>query len=200
MIGIIDYNTGNTHSLFNAYRLLNKEIKLIKTQSDFKDVSHLILPGVGSFDIAMNHLKHTGLIEMLSKKVLEEKIPTLGICLGMQLMCLGSEEGESPGLGWINRYVCKFPANEPVPHMGWNSICVERPNSLLLDVPNESLFYFLHSYYVNYMDNDPLSSTTSEHSCIFTSSLNIDNIYAVQFHPEKSHKMGLKMLDNFSTL
>ncbi|MEO8471017.1 MAG: imidazole glycerol phosphate synthase subunit HisH [Chryseolinea sp.] len=200
MIQIVNYGLGNLGSVQNMLRRINVDSVIV---TDPKEIisDKIILPGVGSFDTGMTNLEKDGWIEVLNKKVHEDKVPTLGICLGMQLMCNSSEEGVLKGLGWIDGKVVKFPAGElKIPHMGWNIV---RPNindsSILGSDKDELRFYHVHSYYVKLADkNEQLGVTT--YGIDFTSAFKHDNIYGVQFHPEKSHKFGMMLLKNFDAL
>jgi glutamine amidotransferase len=159
-----------------------------------------ILPGVGHFDKAMHNLTHLGLVDVLRKKVLEDKVPVLGICLGMQLLCKNSEEGSRDGLGFVDAYVKRFYFTDEIglkiPQMGWNLIKPEKASPLLENNGKDSRFYFVHSYHV--VCNNPQDVLTSTyHGYRFTSSFERDNIIGVQFHPEKSHRFGMQLLKNF---
>lgn len=203
MIAIIDYGLGNVKAFANLYKGINVHCKIVKDAEELKGASKIILPGVGAFDYAMEALTKSGLCSQLNHMVLNEKVPVLGICVGMQIMALSSEEGTIPGLGWINGIVKKFDFPESstlsVPHMGWNDTEIPSDNPLLSDLNNESRFYFLHSYYFSCESSDSIIATTS-YGQKFTSAVTRDNIFGVQFHPEKSHKWGVKVLENFSNL
>ncbi len=171
------------------------------TEDELEKAGKLILPGVGAFDTCAGKLQEAGLQRILQKKVMEDHIPVLGICVGMQLMTEGSDEGVLPGLGWIKGKTIKFNADQlpdgcRIPHMGWTDLTLNKSSRLFTDMYPEPRFYFVHSYHVT-ADNgaDVLASAT--HGQPFTAALERDNIVAVQFHPEKSHKYGLKLLENF---
>jgi glutamine amidotransferase len=171
--------------------------------AEIENAQKIILPGVGSFDQGMGNLNSLGLVDILNRKVLHERIPVLGICLGMQLMTSGSEEGSIKGLGWIDaktlRFAFKDTAEFKIPHMGWNFISCHKESRLFRDMYDGARFYFVHSYYVsNNQQSDILTTTTYETE--FTSAFEKDNIAGVQFHPEKSHKFGMLLLKNFSEL
>ena len=204
MITIISYGLGNIRAFVNAYERLHIPISVAETVDDLRVASKIILPGVGAFDYAMNLLHKSGMQEALEKIVLKRKIPILGICVGMQMMAESSEEGTSPGLGWISGTVRKFPdinsdTKIQLPHMGWNTIDKNKDCPLLINLDNYSRFYFLHSYCFHCnKDNDTIA--TSEYNIRFTSILNYNNIFGVQFHPEKSHQSGIQLLKNFADL
>jgi imidazole glycerol-phosphate synthase subunit HisH len=200
LIAIIDYGMGNNGSILNMLKKLGAEAVVTSNAEDIKLASSLVLPGVGSFDSGMRHLDQSLLKEELRYKVLEEKTPILGICLGMQLMTRGSEEGVLAGLGFVDAEVKKFNfkrnENLKVPHMGWNFVKILRSDSLFCEIYSESRFYFVHSYYVSCHNQDVILATT-DYGFDFTSAFQCGNIMGVQFHPEKSHKFGKKVLENF---
>jgi imidazole glycerol-phosphate synthase subunit HisH len=200
MITIIDYKTGNLGSIQNILKRIGEESIVTSDAGVIAGASKLILPGVGSFDTGMKNLTELGLIDILDKKVLIEKVPVLGICLGMQLMSKGSEEGSFSGLCWIDATTLRFhfqnTAEYKIPHMGWNFIIQHKTSRLFEDMPADPRFYFVHSYFFSAADpEDIVTSTTYEIE--FTSSFEKGNIMGVQFHPEKSHKFGMKLLKNF---
>ena len=200
MITIVDYKTGNLGSIQNILKRIGEQSVVTSDKEVIADATKLILPGVGAFDTGMRNLNDLDLIGVLNRKVVEEKIPVLGICLGMQLLSKGSEEGEFEGLGWIDartiRFCFKDSMEYKIPHMGWNFIKQHKPSKLLENMYSEPRFYFVHSYYFKSMeDKDVLTST--EYEIEFTSAVEKENILGVQFHPEKSHKFGMKLLKNF---
>ncbi len=204
MIAIIDYGLGNIRAFKNVYERLNIKINIVKSAFDLKEASKIILPGVGSFDYAMNLLNKSGLREELDIQVIENKIPVIGICLGMQIMAKHSDEGNSKGLGWIDGEVKLFDPNTikyktNYPHMGWNQIRPVKNNKIFKGLNNDSRFYFLHSYYFICHNEVDILSTTN-YGIKYTSSLNSNNIYGIQFHPEKSHSNGIQILKNFALL
>jgi glutamine amidotransferase len=204
MISIIDYGAGNLGSIANMLRKLGEPAIITSKPEDIKKAEKLILPGVGNFDYGMSKLQKSGLIEILNLKVLEEKIPILGICLGAQLMTKKSEEGNTPGLGWFDAEVKKFsfPKEQTdlrVPHMGWNYVCVKKETPLSKDLPAEPKYYFVHSYYLQANNPEDIFMTTN-YGNDFVSALNHNNTFALQFHPEKSHKYGLKIFQNFLSI
>lgn len=200
MITIIDYRTGNLGSIQNILRKAGENSVITSNKADIAEAKKLILPGVGAFDTGMRNLIDLDLIDILNQKVKEEKIPVLGICLGMQLLAEKSEEGSLPGLGWIKGVVRKFRLSDTskykIPHMGWNFIRYEKESSLFRDMYPEARFYFVHSYFIHAENRSDILTSTSYESG-FTSSIEHENILGVQFHPEKSHKFGMKLLKNF---
>jgi imidazole glycerol-phosphate synthase subunit HisH len=203
MIVIIDYGLGNLASVLNMFKKIGvKEAVVSGDMNVIAKAGKILLPGVGAFDAGMNNLEKSGLIPVLNQKALNEKVPVLGICLGMQLLTKRSEEGQKPGLGWIDAETVKFhpdPALKlKVPNMGWNYIEVKRPNPLV-DQESRNRFYFVHSYYVRCFDESQ-SLATSNFGVDFTCMVNKDNIFGAQFHPEKSLKFGMKVLGNFARI
>jgi len=200
MIQIINYGLGNLGSVQNMLKRINVQSVIVKSPRDLV-AEKIILPGVGSFDTGMSNLLNDGWIEALNEKVQKEKVPTLGICLGMQLMTNRSDEGHLGGLGWIDGEVLKFPANKlKIPHMGWNIVrAVNEDASILRSEKEELRFYFVHSYYVK-VSNPPDELGVTHYGDNFTSVFRRQNIYGVQFHPEKSHKFGMMLLKNFASL
>jgi len=199
MIGILDYGAGNVQAIARIYNNLRIPNKLIKNISDFEGVEKLILPGVGSFDAVVRKLNESGLKERLSELVLKEKVPVLGICVGLQIMAKSSEEGTLLGLGWINATVKKFnlPGEYYVPHMGWNTFSLIGTNDIFNGTDVEFGFYFVHSFYFDLQEEiDSTAKTT--YGIEFISSIKKDNIVATQFHPEKSHSNGVTLLKNFA--
>lgn len=204
MIGIIDYGVGNIRAFTNIFRQLNMPIKIAKRSHDLTGISKVILPGVGAFDYAMSRLQQSGMREPLDKLVLEHKVPVVGVCVGMQMFAKSSDEGQLPGLGWINGEVKKFevskiPFRTRLPHMGWNDVTSTKENALFKGLEHEAKFYFLHSYYFSCNTPDIAIAETT-YGLPFTSAVNCDNIFGVQFHPEKSHHYGIKLLKNFAEL
>ena len=203
MITIIDYKTGNLGSIQNMLKKIRIESLITSDADEIAKATKLIIPGVGAFDQGMNNLIELGLVDILNKKVKEEKIPVLGICLGMQLMTNRSEEGKIPGLAWIDANTTRFCFSDTSkyksPHMGWNFINQHKESRLFNEMYPEPRFYFVHSFFVSVSEPvDILTSTIYETE--FTSSFEKGNILGVQFHPEKSHKFGMKLLKNFAEL
>lgn len=202
MIVIVDYGVGNVGSVHNMLRKIGVKSRVSCVKEDIQNAEKLILPGVGHFGHGMNTLKATGLIPLLEEQVFDHEKPLLGICLGMQMLTNGSEESDTPGLGWINAYTHRFP-NVPelrIPHMGWNAVRPSHSANLFTQNTNEAeRFYFVHSYYVKPAKPD-LIAATCEHGIEFAASIQFNNLYGVQFHPEKSHMFGMTMLRRFANL
>ena len=200
MIGIINYGMGNLGSIQNMLKKIGSKSEIVNSPSDLNNVQKLILPGVGAFDNGIQQLKNGGWIKILDSLVLDEKIPVLGICLGMQLMTRQSEEGKESGLSWIDGETLKFPfgGKLKIPHMGWN-IVKASTNPLFPNNLDELRFYHVHSYYVKLKDKS-LEIASTHYGIDFTSAFCKENIYGVQFHPEKSHKFGMELLRNFIQL
>lgn len=204
MIGIINYGLGNIKAFENIYKRLHIPVKILHQTEDFSDVTRLILPGVGAFDHAMQAFNQSGMREVTERMVLESKIPVIGICVGMQMLAQSSDEGVLPGLGWIDGVVKKFDETKisfdtHLPHMGWNDVTVNKNNRLFSSFPAEPKFYFLHSYYFECI-HESESIAESNYGITFTCAVNHENIFGVQFHPEKSHEYGIRLLENFSKL
>ena len=194
-ICIVDYGIGNIKAFKNIYDKLNINVEIASKKEQFVNATHLILPGVGTFDWAMSKLNESGLRETLDGLVLEKKIPILGICVGMQIMASQSEEGVLSGLNWIEGKVLKLDKDIILPHMGWNNVKLSNKSDLFNNIENFE-FYFLHSYYYKTEDDKHILSI-SEYGNPFTSAIYKENIFGTQFHPEKSHKNGIKILENF---
>ena len=204
MIGIIDYGIGNINAFANIYKQLNIPFLIAKTPSDLRQATHLILPGVGAFDYAIEKLNLSGMRETLDTLVLEQKKHILGVCVGMQMMAAQSEEGLSPGLNWIPGTVKLFDTktltHKPtIPHMGWNQITPHKDLDLFIDIDTEQGFYFLHSYYFQ-CKNEANILATAEYAGNFCCAIRHENIYGFQFHPEKSLLNGVTLLKKFSEL
>lgn len=204
MITIIDYGVGNISAFQNVYKRLNIETIVAKSVEDLNKASKIILPGVGAFDYAMCQLNSSGMREKLDDLVLNKKIPVIGICVGMQMMGNKSEEGSFEGLKWIDGEVLKFDPNTinqrvKLPHMGWNDVKAINNNYLFKGLENDSIFYFLHSYYFKCYDSNQCIAST-DYGISFSSAINNKNIFGVQFHPEKSHHYGELLMSNFAKL
>jgi glutamine amidotransferase len=169
--------------------------------STIENADKIILPGIGAFDHCMQRFNASGLRSLVTQKVIEEKVPLLGICVGLQMLMENSEEGSEPGLGWIAGKTVKFKKEKlgdlKIPHMGWTDVEIVKPSELTKDLGNEPRFYFVHSFYVQ-PDNKEDELLRANYGYDFTAAVSRDNIYGVQFHPEKSHKYGMKVLENFS--
>ena len=203
MITIVDYGMGNLGSVQNMFKKIGVSSKITSDKKELEQAEKILLPGVGSFDSAMQKINTSGIREILDYKVLKQKVPILGICLGMQLLTNNSEEGIEPGLGWINAKSKKFQLIKgdklKIPHMGWNQTFPSRPSELTKDLPDETRFYFVHSYYVE-VDNEENSILKTRYGVSFDSAIQADNIYGAQFHPEESHKFGMKLFENFAKI
>ena len=196
---IIDYNVGNLHNLKNALDYSGIECKLVSRADDVKKADRILLPGVGAFAPAMDHLEHSGMLEALREKV-QLGTPMLGVCVGAQLLMDNSEEdGSHDGLGWIQGKVIRFNHELKIPQIGWNSVTQQKNNLLFKDVSDEMYFYFVHSYHLEPANSDQVLGITN-YGYDFASVVCKDNLWGVQFHPEKSQNAGLKLLKNFCTL
>jgi len=202
MITIVDYGMGNLGSVKNMLKKIGETSIISSEKEDIENATKLLLPGVGSFDNAIKNLQELDLIEIIRKKVLLDKTPIMGICLGMQLLTKGSEEGKLEGFGFIDAYAKKFDFSSiknslSVPHMGWNKINLVKESHLYKDNDDKNRrFYFVHSYAVICKDKNDILSTT-DYGYTFVSSFERDNIIGCQFHPEKSHKYGMKLFKKF---
>ncbi|MBI4971500.1 MAG: imidazole glycerol phosphate synthase subunit HisH [Candidatus Omnitrophica bacterium] len=198
MITIIDYNMGNIRSVFNALGDLGAEVIVTNKKEDIDKADKIILPGVGAFGEGMDHLRVLGLVEVLDDNVMKRKKPFLGICLGMQLVAdVGFEFGANKGLGWVSGEVKKLEVkNVSLPHIGWNDIAKKRDCPLLQNLPDSADFYFVHSYHVVPSSADVIAASC-DYEGAFASVIHKENIYGVQFHPEKSQKAGKVLLENF---
>ena len=203
MITIVNYGLGNIGSTQNMLRHLGVLSKLESDPQEILKAQKLILPGVGSFDVAMKQITNIpGLLNVLNYKAKVERIPILGICLGMQLMTRSSEEGEKKGLGWINADTKRFRLDSKfkVPHMGWNNVEVNSSTELTDLNDDVQRFYFVHSYYVK-VDHQVNSLFKTKYGLVeFDSGIVDQNIYGVQFHPEKSHKFGINLFQRFANI
>jgi|HubBroStandDraft_2_1064218.scaffolds.fasta_scaffold122088_2 glutamine amidotransferase len=210
MLAIINYGLGNLTSIRNMCRRIGVEAEITADPAVIASAGRLILPGVGHFRKGMENLHSSGLKRLLDRLVLEEKRPILGICLGAQLMTGHSEEGDTDGLGWVDADTVRFRDGGPggtdagvgglkVPHMGWREIVVTADGPLWAGLPEEPRFYFVHSYHFEFRQPSEVTATALygyEFACAFRKG----NIYGTQFHPEKSHKFGMKVLENFAAL
>jgi len=203
MITIVDYGVGNIQAFLNVYHRLNIVARAVSRPDELRDAEKVILPGVGDFDHAMRELERSGMRPVLDGLVLERRVSVLGVCVGMQLLARSSQEGSLPGLGWIPGEVRSFRSTDAakslaVPHMGWNDVRPARTTGLF-DQLADSRFYFLHSYYFH-CDRREDTSATSSYGAEFASAVSAENIHGVQFHPEKSHHWGVRLLQNFAAL
>ena len=202
MITIVDYGMGNLGSMRNMFKRIGANVTVESDPSALVHAEKLVLPGVGSFDAAMGRINESsGLRDLLEHKANVEKIPILGVCLGMQLLTNSSEEGELAGLGWIDAKTIRFPEQDglKVPHMGWNVASPARKSPLTVEVSEEPRYYFVHSFCVH-VENAEHSIMRTDYGGVFDSAIARDNIYGVQFHPEKSHRFGMHILKNFAKL
>lgn len=201
MIGIVDYGMGNLLSVFNAFDYLGEDVKICKHPDELKSVDRLVIPGVGAFKDCINLLKNSGFVEALEDEVLRSAKPTLGICLGMQVMGNRSFEfGEHAGLGWFDADVIKIDVSNShlkLPNIGWNEIDMELNFPLFNKIPNQSDFYLVHSYFMKCNNVQDVVATYKYGNQVITAAVSKDNILATQFHPEKSQDHGLKFLENF---
>lgn len=204
MIAILDYGLGNIRAFENIYKRLGMPCCLARTADQLAQADKIILPGVGAFDHAMTALEQSGLRRLLEHRVLSDKVPVLGVCVGMQIMADASEEGVLPGLGWIGGRVKRFDSDalksyQPLPHMGWNNLCQNRASPLLEQLSDDEPFYFLHSYHMTCHDQANVLAVSDYGGC-FHSMVQRENVYGIQCHPEKSHQAGVSVLENFGKL
>jgi glutamine amidotransferase len=206
MIHIIDYGLGNIQAFINTYKRLGVDVVRASSRADLQEVSKLILPGVGAFDHAMDLLEASGMRKSLERLVMYDKVPVLGICVGMQILADSSEEGVKPGLGWVKGQARSFAGNAdsaalPMPHMGWNDVTPVGGSTLSLfrGLENNARFYFLHSYFFD-CANRAHASALCDYGFQFACAVENGNVFGVQFHPEKSHHYGATLLRNFSDL
>lgn len=200
---IVDYGTGNLNSVKKMMDRMKVDSIISSNPKDIISCQKIVLPGIGHFGKAMAKLKELNLLDTLHEAVLVKKKPILGICLGMQLMAKKSEEGNTKGLGWLDSEVVKFSVSDKIkhkiPHIGWNRIRIKKNSLLMNNISELSEFYFLHSYYLkNNNQSDVLNET--EYDFVYPSAIERDNIFGVQYHPEKSHEVGLQLLKNFIEL
>ena len=201
MIVIIDYGMGNLHSIKSKIEKLKYEAVISSKPEIIEKASKLILPGIGHFAKGMENLIQNNLVDILTQRVMKEKTPLLGICLGMQLLTNHSEEGNIDGLRWIDVRTKRFNLSDSeenlrIPHVGWNRFLVKNESILLNNLPLDIRFYFVHSYYVS-SEKPEYIIAESNYGRVFASMIQKENIYGTQFHPEKSHQYGLQLIDNF---
>jgi glutamine amidotransferase len=200
MIGIVDYGMGNLLSVYSAFDYLGADVKICREPEELKEVDRVVIPGVGAFKDCIDKIRTSGFQEALNEEVVRKGKPTLGICLGMQVMAKKSfEDGEFEGLGWFDAEVVRLSpaeANLRVPNIGWNDVSYKREVPLFKGLPAHPDFYLVHSYFMN--ANDPSDVVaTYDYSQSVTAAVLKNNIFATQFHPEKSQDHGLKVLENF---
>lgn len=202
-IVIVDYGTGNLNSLIKVLRRIGAQVEVSSSAPNIRDADKIILPGVGHFATAMSNLDGLELKDELHESVLIRRKPVLGICLGMEIMAKGSDEAAGGGLGWLDAHALRLSdtagGRYKVPHMGWNQITITKGSRLMSGLAPQTEFYFAHSYYVELRDRADLLSET-QYGSTFASSIEKDNIFGVQFHPEKSHDAGAQLLSNFVQL
>jgi len=204
MITIINYGLGNVQAFANLYKRLNIPASIASSAAGLEGATKLILPGVGAFDHAMELFDGSGMRETVDDLVLKQGRPVLGVCVGMQILARGSDEGKLSGLGWIDAQVRRFdekklPQPARLPHMGWNDVVPKHGSGLFAGLEQDARFYFLHSYYFDCASGDDVLAT-SEYGSAFGCAVHSGNIYGVQFHPEKSHAYGVRLLKNFAEL
>jgi len=201
MINIVDYGIGNLKSILNILNYIGVNSRISNSIDDIKNADKLILPGVGHFKTGMENLIQSNLIDALSEEVLVKRKSILGICLGMQLMTTHSEEGDCNGLGWIDATTRKFQISDSlkVPHMGWNDLSYKKASLLNENISADPRYYFVHSYHVQCNQQADVLAT-SMYGYEFVAAFQHENIYGVQFHPEKSHKYGMELLRNFNKI
>jgi imidazole glycerol-phosphate synthase subunit HisH len=201
VITIVDYGTSNLGSMRNMLKKIGAASRIASVPQDLEGATKVIVPGVGAFDAGMRKLQQSGMVPALNRKVQVERVPTLGVCLGMQLMTEGSEEGELAGLGWIEARAQRFDqASDPdikVPHMGWNEVTTVKPSGLTVQFPPEARFYFAHSFHVICRKAEDVLLTFAYGANTFTAAFQRGNLIGAQFHPEKSHSFGMALLKNF---
>lgn len=204
MIAIINYGSGNIQAIASIYGRLGVPYVVAERPDQLTGADHFLLPGVGAFDQCMDALNGSGMREPLTERVVGDGRPVLGICVGMQLLAHSSEEGKRDGLGWVPGVVKRFDRGRIgrdtlLPHMGWNTTKPVKPNGLFTDVDLTPGYYFLHSYYFS-CENDEDVLAVTDYGGDFTAAAQRGNVYGVQFHPEKSHQAGIRLLENFSLL
>lgn len=204
MITIVDYGLGNIGAFLNMYKRINVPAKAARTAVELADAMRIVLPGVGAFDHAMDLLDASGMRPLLEEKVVDHKVPVVGVCVGMQILADSSEEGAGRGLGWVPGIVRHFrsmptPDDLPLPHMGWNDVHPAADDGLFKGLERDARFYFLHSFYYECADPADRAATAS-YGAPFACAVRRDNVWGVQFHPEKSHHFGAMLLKNFAEL
>jgi len=195
---VLDCGLGNSGSVVNIIRRVGGAATLTSQANDIESASGIVLPGVGAFDTGVTRLRAAGVIDALNEAVLHRRVPVLGICLGMQMMGQRSEEGVLPGLGWIAARTVPFDIDEKIrlPHMGWNEVRRREGTEFLPEVNGECRFYFLHSYHLA-CDTEDMAIGWTRYGSEFVSAVQVENITGVQFHPEKSHRFGMALMEAF---
>jgi len=203
MIRIVDYGLGNVLAFQNMYKRMNIDAGVARTVADFEDATRIVLPGVGAFDEAMELLERSGMRPRLTELVMDRRVPVIGVCVGMQILAQSSDEGGKPGLGWVDGDVRHFKSLDapelPVPHMGWNDVRPGAGQKLFEGLEEEARFYFLHSFYFRCLHAEDVAAS-SLYGADFACAVHRGNIYGVQFHPEKSHHFGARLLKNFAEI
>jgi glutamine amidotransferase len=204
MITIVDYGLGNIKAFSNMYKRLNVAARTAQTAAELADATKIVLPGVGHFDRAMELLDASGMRQTLDDLVLNKKVPVVGICVGMQMLAESSAEGQRAGLGWIKGKVeslrsLPIPNDKPLPHMGWNDVTPKVGEQLFAGLETDARFYFLHSFHFACAD-DANVAASANYGADFACAVHSDNVHGVQFHPEKSHHWGARLLKNFADL
>ena len=201
MLMIVDIGVGNLGSIVNMFKKVGVKAEVSSNPEEFRSAEKIVLPGVGAFDEGMRRLEENGFIGPLNEMALDRKVPVIGICLGSQLLGKKSEEGERPGLGWIDMEVVRFPEGRGlrIPHMGWNVVKPTANDALFKGADDELRYYFVHSYHMKCARSEDIAGVT-HYGADFISAVRHENIYGVQFHPEKSHRFGAALLKNFAEL
>jgi glutamine amidotransferase len=203
MIAIINYGVGNLTSVLNMFKRIGADTLITSDAEEIKNADRLLLPGVGHFDSCMQRFNESGLRTIVEQKAFEQKVPLLGICVGAQMMTRGSEEGVEKGLGWVNADTIRFRLDDQphlkIPNMGWNELMITQPSPLWNDLAEDARFYFAHSFHFQF-DNDDMVTGKAKYGYEYPVAFRNKNLFATQFHPEKSHKFGMKVLENFSKL
>jgi len=202
VIVIVDYGMGNLGSMANMFKKIGAQARISNDRDTVRSADKLVLPGIGAFDTGMTNLENRGLIPILRERVIDQGVPLLGVCLGMQLLAESSEEGSMPGLGWLRARCIRFRSDEAdgalkVPHMGWNTVAERRQHWAFANSEPDQRFYFVHSYFVDCRDGEDVLGET-HYGRNFASVVQRNNILGVQFHPEKSHTFGMTLLKRFA--
>ena len=204
MIHIVDYGLGNVQAFLTMFKRLGLQATRAKTAADLVGANKIILPGVGAFDHAIKLLDQSGMRPTLETLVVNDKVPVLGICVGMQILATSSEEGSLPGLGWVPGRVRSFRSDDrsaslPLPHMGWNDVQPKAGSPIFAGLESDARFYFLHSYFFE-CDEPSHVAAVASYGVDFSCAVSAGNVHGVQFHPEKSHHFGAQLLKNFGEL